>query len=138
MSPEQHPSERGILVVDDDDDVREALRRLLDDEGYAVAVASNGVEALDYLRSSAPRPSVILLDLMMPVMNGWQFRGVQKKDPDLCSIPVVVLSASGAARERVGLLGVSEVILKPFDLEDLLRSLEVAQTPPRTSQPPSI
>ena len=62
----------GILVVDDDPDIRDSLREVLEDEGYDVASVGNGREALDYLKQASPRPWVILLDLMMPVMDGWQ------------------------------------------------------------------
>src|SRR5579862_4602951 len=66
----------GILIVDDDPDIRDSLKEVLEDEGYEVNGVANGREALDYLRKS-PRPCVILLDLMMPVMDGWQFRREQ-------------------------------------------------------------
>ena len=68
----------GILIVDDDPDIRDSLKEVLEDEGYEVNGVANGREALDYLRKS-PRPCVILLDLMMPVMDGWQFRKEQKQ-----------------------------------------------------------
>ena len=72
----------GILVVDDDPDIRDSLREVLEDEGYEVACVGNGREALDHLKTANPRPCVILLDLMMPVMDGWQFRKEQKQDAD--------------------------------------------------------
>jgi len=85
---------RYILIVDDDDDIRLALAEVLEDEGYQVKTAANGSEALTLLRSSET-PCMILLDLMMPVMDGWTFREQQLKDPALAEIPVYVISAAG-------------------------------------------
>src|SRR5438445_696734 len=93
-------AERDVLLVDDDFEICDTLSQLLQDEGYSVATASNGLEALHYLRG-ATLPRLILLDLMMPVMNGWQFRHEQQRDPELASIPLVVLSADRPTqRER--------------------------------------
>src|SRR5205814_8831977 len=84
-----------ILVVDDDPDIRDSLREVLEDEGYDVSCVGNGREALDHLKAASPRPCVILLDLMMPVMDGWQFRREQKKlEPELANIPLVVITAT--------------------------------------------
>src|SRR4051794_28574938 len=91
-------SSKLILVVDDDPDLRDTLGQILEDEGYSVAAASNGREALAYLRER-PAPSLILLDLMMPVMDGWQFRSEQRLDSVLAKIPVLVISASGTGIE---------------------------------------
>jgi CheY-like chemotaxis protein len=82
-----------ILIVDDHDDIRETLAQVLQVEGYQVATAVNGREALDYLRSH-PAPCLILLDLTMPVMNGWDFRYEQLKDPNLAEIPIVIVSGT--------------------------------------------
>ena len=98
--PSASPAARGrVLIVEDERDIREALAEALAYEGYDVAVAANGREALRALRGG-PRPDVILLDLVMPEMSGWEFRQVQAHDPALAGIPVVVVSASdpGAAR----------------------------------------
>src|SRR5713226_6627597 len=84
--------ERRLLVVEDDWELRSSLSDLLRRDGYDVADAANGSEALDYLKSS-PAPDLILLDLMMPVKDGWQFRIEQKKDPTIASIPVLAMSA---------------------------------------------
>ena len=97
----------GILVVDDDPDIRDSLREVLEDEGYGTSCVANGREALDFLRSGK-RPCVILLDLMMPVMDGWQFLEEQKRDPALAAIPVlnemshlpVILDPSHATGKR--------------------------------------
>ena len=112
-----------ILIVEDDSDLREALSEVLRDEGYAVAMAADGREALDHLRRES-RPSLILLDLTMPVMNGWQFRDEQRRDPDLSEIPVVVLSASDRLAEKMGPLGVTDYVRKPIELGQLLRMIE--------------
>lgn len=83
-----------VLVVEDDPDVRSALAELLSGEGYEVAATADGGEALDTLRAGL-RPDVILLDLMMPNVDGWDFRRAQLEDPTLAGVPVVLLTASG-------------------------------------------
>ena len=107
-----------ILVVDDDQDIRDTLTELLQEEGYTVVRASQGIEALCALRD-LPTPSLILLDLMMPVMDGWQFRTEQRKDPAIASIPVVVISATGKD-EKLSSLGAVQFLKKPLRLEQLL------------------
>ena len=107
------------LVVEDDFDLRDALVPILEYEGHRVVSAANGKEALDRLHAMPP-PSLILLDLMMPVMNGEEFRAEQLRDPVLASIPVVVLSAHPSAEERAAHLGAAGCLKKPFDIEDLL------------------
>jgi CheY-like chemotaxis protein len=111
----------GILVVDDDPDIRDSLREVLEDEGYPVSCVSNGREALDYLKSKQPRPCVILLDLMMPVMDGWQFRREQKQDPEIADIPLVVITATG---KRPVLIDAAELVMKPLDLNRLFEAIE--------------
>ena len=83
-----------VMVVDDDDDIRETLAGLLEDEGYGVAAFTQGKEALDALVGGL-LPRVILLDLMMPVMDGWTFRRALLDDPALSRIPVVIMTAAG-------------------------------------------
>jgi CheY-like chemotaxis protein len=117
------PEGRSILIVEDDLDLREALSEVLRDEGYTVAMAADGQEALDHLRRQS-RPSLILLDLTMPVMNGWQFRAEQRQDPDLSGIPVVVLSAGDHLAEQVAPLGIADYVRKPIELRHLLRLIE--------------
>ena len=106
------------MVVDDDPDIRDSLREVLEDEGYEVATVGNGREALDYLKQASPRPCVILLDLMMPVMDGWQFRRQQVLDAELADIPVIVVSAAG--KERIAGIDADGYLSKPVDLEQLL------------------
>ena len=90
-----------ILIVDDDNDVRSALSELLEEEGFTVVGAGNGREALARLRGGGVRPAVILLDLMMPGMDGWDFRCEQLRDPKLARVPIVVVSASGFSHESI-------------------------------------
>ena len=114
---------RRILIVEDDADLREALSDVLRDEGYEVTSAADGQEALDRLRREA-RPSLILLDLTMPVMSGWQFRAEQSRDPDLSEIPVVVLSAGEHLAEQMIAIGIDEFVHKPIELDHLLKKIE--------------
>ena len=98
------------------------MREVLEDEGYEVACVGNGREALDHLKSANPQPCVILLDLMMPVMDGWQFRKEQKKlAPELANIPLVVITATG---KRPVLVDAAELVMKPLDLNRLFEAVE--------------
>ncbi len=106
-----------VLVVDDERDIRQAMAEVLADEGYQVEDAEDGASALAKLR--AFHPSVVLLDLMMPGMNGWEFREAQKTDPELSKIPVIVVSALTPN----GGVEAEEYLQKPFDLEDLLSAV---------------
>ena len=93
-----------VLIVEDDNITRVAWSQALEAAGYSVAQASDGREAINYLHRSG-RPDLILLDLRMPIMNGWQFRHLQKCDSDLVSIPVVVCSGTGDIQEEAKLIG---------------------------------
>jgi len=108
-----------ILLVEDDFDMRDALIPILEYEGHRVVGAANGREALDQLRAGA-KPSLILLDLMMPVMDGTEFRAEQLRDPSLASIPVVVVSADPAARSKAKIMGAAGCIEKPLDIDAFL------------------
>ena len=112
------PCRSSVLIVDDDIDIREALLDVLTDHGYAVEAVANGREALDYLQQGA-RPCLILLDLMMPVMNGSQFRAAQLQDPQLRDLPVLLISAGNDIDQRSKALD-TESMRKPLDLERLL------------------
>ncbi len=107
-----------ILVVEDDEDAREALVALLQMSGYHAVPAGNGREALEYLRQ-ARIPDLIILDLWMPIMNGWQFREEQMKDPRLAEVPVIVVTALS---DRTN-VSANEVIIKPVDVDRLLSSV---------------
>lgn len=106
-----------VLIVEDDADIRETLRQLLEMEGYEVQVATNGKEGLEALKT-IQRPCLILLDLMMPVMNGWEFLQARQDDIFLATIPVVVVSAIHVDQAKNP--GVTGFIKKPVDLEHLL------------------
>ena len=108
----------GVLIVDDDRDIRETLQAILEQEGYHASTAGDGREALG--RAREERPAVILLDLFMPGMDGLRFLRHQQRDPGLASIPVFVISAADDARERVGALRVAGFLDKPFEIEQLL------------------
>jgi CheY-like chemotaxis protein len=107
-----------VMVIDDDLDIREIITEILTDAGYEVVPSSNGVDALDKLRTVTP--SLILLDLNMPIMDGVAFRRAQCKDPVASRIPTVVMSAVHAMQERVADLGVNEALTKPVNLKQLL------------------
>ncbi len=104
-----------VLIVEDDDSARAALGDIFNFEGFRVAYACNGKEALEYLHDSPP-PCVILLDLQMPVMDGWQFRREQKKDQKLADIPVIGITAFDAT----GALDGVAILHKPIDVDNLL------------------
>ncbi len=110
-----------VLVVDDDPDIRDALCELLEDEGYRAVSAANGQEALTYLKSS-DLPCVILLDLMMPIMDGWEFRRRQKCDPELANVPVVVVTAAG--QYGTSSIDAARILPKPLRLEHVLDALK--------------
>jgi CheY-like chemotaxis protein len=112
---------RPIFVVDDDTDLREVLGELLHDEGFQTQLCPNGRAALDLLRGGA-RPAMILLDLMMPEMDGWRFRQEQLQDDRLRDIPVVIMTASrGIADDALG--GV-EILEKPVGLAEILDAVQ--------------
>jgi len=108
-----------VLTVDDDPDLLEVTSFVIENEGISVETARNGEEALALLRTGR-RPRLVLLDLMMPVMNGWEFLNEVAKDPRLSQIPVVVLTAA----EHVQVTGAVEVLAKPMDLAALLSVVE--------------
>jgi len=118
-APEGEPAR--IMVVEDDSDLREALAALLDDAGYDVATAAHGREALGEL-SSLRRPSLVLLDMMMPVLDGWGFMAACKRDPALSSIPVVVVSAGSSALFDSA-PGACAYLSKPLDRTKLLQTI---------------
>jgi CheY-like chemotaxis protein len=112
-----------ILVVEDDSAIREVLTDVLESEGYEVLNAANGREAIQLLQHSLP-PCLILLDLMMPVMNGWQFRDVQRQDPLLAPVPVVVISADSDLPSKAAAIHANDFLKKPIELNRLLDTVE--------------
>jgi len=119
----RNASRRNILVVDDDAALRNTLVEALEEEGYRTTSASNGREALERLRSEKTPPAVILLDMMMPVMDGWAFRDEQQRDPQLAEIPVVVFSAQGNVKQMASEVSASAYLKKPVMLRELLAIL---------------
>jgi CheY-like chemotaxis protein len=113
------PAPCPVLIVEDDADLREMMAQLLTLEGYQTETVANGREALNYLHG-APRPDVILLDLMMPIMDGWEFRKRQQDDPALADVPVIVLTALDQAQARAGDLNGVDFLKKPLDFDRLL------------------
>jgi CheY-like chemotaxis protein len=107
-----------ILIVEDDEDIRAAMAELLESEGFEVAVASNGQEGLEVL-SQIRAPCLVLLDLMMPVMNGEDFLRHVRKDPAMDGVPVIIVTASG----RTPLPGTQGILKKPFEISDLFTTV---------------
>lgn len=112
-----------VLVVDDDVDVRESLTEWLTSNGYETTAASNGREALKMLRAGTPAPSAILLDMMMPVMDGLSFRWEQLADPALATIPVIILSAQGHSPQIAIELNTAGCIKKPCPPDAIIEAL---------------
>jgi DNA-binding response OmpR family regulator len=111
---------RSILLVEDDVDIRLDLADILRAEGYDVSTAANGQEALDFLGANSEQVGLILLDLMMPVMNGWDFRARQLEEPALTAIPVVLLSGAGDVARHALALKTAGYLIKPLRLDSLL------------------
>jgi chemosensory pili system protein ChpA (sensor histidine kinase/response regulator) len=112
------PGDR-ILVVEDDDDIREVVEEILSSEGYRVEVAKDGIDALGKLDGDT-RPPLILLDMMMPRMDGETFLRALRARPPLADAPVVVISGNAAAREKAHALHAAACLVKPFELDELL------------------
>ena len=108
-----------VLLIEDDRDIREDLAALLESEGYKVTQASNGQDALERLKGRAA-PCIILLDLMMPVMNGWEFLRKYKCESPVTQVPVVIMSAARDASDVAGKLGAQAFLSKPFEIETIL------------------
>lgn len=121
-----------ILVVDDDDSIRELLAMALQGEGHDVTTAADGLEALDALRRG-PLPSLVLLDMMLPRLDGEGVLHELHADERLARIPVVMVSGHQAAREKAAELGVHGVLVKPIELDDLLAT--VAELDERSATP---
>lgn len=112
---------RPILVVDDDADIRESLVEILTSEGFSTVSAGNGREALQLLRQGSLQPCLILLDLMMPVMDGFQFLEERNKDPSLADTPVVIITAAGVSDRTNPVTLCTPVLPKPIHLPKLLK-----------------
>jgi CheY-like chemotaxis protein len=121
VSVTEHTLDKHILIVEDSPDLQMLLSQVFGLEGYPVSQAFNGKHALDLLHSSKSLPSLILLDIMMPVMDGFEFRNEQEKDPRLAGIPIVVMTADIDSQAKANKLGAVGVIRKPMlDIDALL------------------
>jgi CheY-like chemotaxis protein len=115
-----------VLLVDDDFGILDGISDFLEAEGYRVVPASNGIDALNQLRSGV-RVDAIVLDVMMPLMDGWDFRAEQLAEPSLRDIPVVVISAGAFTRETLQRqFDAHDVLSKPLDLDGFVRALQSA------------
>jgi CheY-like chemotaxis protein len=112
-----------ILIVEDDNGLAAILAAVLQDQGYRVALVSNGREALDYL-STERRPDLILLNLVMPAMNGWKLREQLKKDPELAEIPVIALSGVPNLAKQAASLGAIGSFMKPYNIKALVDTVQ--------------
>src|SRR5262245_45753752 len=122
-----------VLVVDDEPMVRETLGQVLTDEGYVVDLAVDGETALERVRAACP--DAILLDLMMPGMNGRQFLQALRNDPAYAHVPVMIMTAVHGLEVNPATLGASEVVEKPFDVDELLDKVALAVYRSRESSP---
>lgn len=113
-----------VLVVDDDEDIRFAMSDTLEAEGYRVLLAEDGLDALAKLRSGGERPHLILLDLMMPNMDGCGFCAAKQQDAALSPIPVVIVSADSRVSQKAAELGVAGFLAKPVRIGDLVATIE--------------
>ena len=121
MVPRRKIAPAPVMVIEDDHDVRVSLRSILEDEGFEVITATNGRDAISVLRSHTLLPGLILLDLRMPIMDGWAFASVLKSDPVLAAVPVVVITAD----TRSPPVNVIEVLQKPLKYGRLLQLAEL-------------
>ena len=115
---------RSILLIDDDEGIRDALGELLRDEGFTVETAANGLEAMRWLADHRPASCVLLLDLMMPVMDGGEFLGRKQADPLVSPYPVVIITASANANGFDRTPDVKACLSKPIEMPELLAAIE--------------
>jgi CheY-like chemotaxis protein len=114
---------RFILLVEDDEDIRTDVQEMLEISGYPTVTATDGADALRKLEGS-PQPALIVLDLMMPVMDGWQLRQALREQPALAEIPIVVLSGAAGVHHEARELGAVGYFTKPFSMRSLLETIE--------------
>jgi CheY-like chemotaxis protein len=130
------PNSPGIvLVVDDDSDLRETIQVLLESHGHQVAMASDGAEALAWLGGQGAPPCVVLLDLMMPGMSGFDLRSHMRANPALARVPVVVITGAGVLAEQRADELQAEILRKPIDLHTLLGTVRRFCQPEARSAP---
>lgn len=121
MSSQEHSC---ILVVDDEADLRQCIVELLEEEGFSVSQADNGKAALEYLNKAKAKPCLILLDYMMPVMDGQKFCEEQNKNPAINSIPVVLVTAATIQDEILKTMNIVDQVSKPLKIEDFLNTVK--------------
>ena len=112
--------EKIVLIVDDEIHIQQSLALFLTEEGFQVKKASNGQEALDFLRSQTFKTCLVLLDLMMPVKGGFEFRVEQLQDPTISEVPIAIMSAGRLSPELLREMVPQEILAKPFSLDQLL------------------
>jgi CheY-like chemotaxis protein len=117
-------SERVVLVVEDDESIRNVIADVLEDRGLRVVGAANGAEALERLETG--RPDAMVLDLLMPVMHGWDFMEAYASRTGGKAIPIVVVSVNPALPRSFDRFGVQRVVAKPFEVDELLEAVEQA------------
>lgn len=118
--PPSEAAARSILVVEDDPELRELFRDVLEGEGFTVEVASNGAVAHARLRRP-PLPALVILDLVMPGVDGWDLHARMRSDPALQELPIVVMSALEKGRDNAAMLGAKDFLAKPLSAADLVR-----------------
>jgi CheY-like chemotaxis protein len=124
-----HEAEPRILIVEDDEAIGESLSDLLTESGYAVDCVSNGRQALELLRSGGSPPALILLDLTMPVMDGFQFCAARSEDAALRDVPIVIMSADGQVQAKLERTGAQGYLKKPMSIEAVLEVVERHRSP---------
>lgn len=130
MLPVNNPKK--ILIVEDVDDISCLLKVLFVEEGYQVICLPNGREALDYLQSTANLPTVILLDLSMPIMDGFAFREAQQGDARLAKIPIILMTAAGDSLNKAQEIGANVILKKPFpSIDSVLQAVNGFFTAPQ-------
>lgn len=115
---------RVVLVIDDEEVVRETIGEFLEDQGYQALLASDGVEALNLLTAASPLPSLIVLDLKMPNLDGWRFLEQQERDPKIAAIPVIVVTAARSVNANV-----AAVLRKPLHIDQLSKAIDTVLGP---------
>ena len=112
-----------ILIVEDDEDLRDSLAELFEERGYAVVAAQNGQDALNRLVAGLV-PCLILLDLMLPIVSGWEFRNQQLADPRFAQIPIIILSGIHNLRSEAQRLQAVAFVPKPLDFDRLFKAID--------------
>jgi len=126
-----------VLVIEDDLDIQQALGQVLADEGYEVELAADGAEGLSKIQDGSDKPSLIILDLWMPGLDGFGFRRAQLASDETADIPVIVVTAAGVAPMEMAQLGLAYVLRKPVDLDILLRVVRrLSSRPAKPQHPP--